>query len=351
MLTKRAQILLKSLMERHILEGQPVGSQTLAKHAGLDISPATIRNIMGQLEEAGYLLSPHTSAGRIPTAKGYRFFIDSLLTVQPLDAGATQRLESYLFKKGQHCNIALSPQELILSTSQALSELTHFAGVVMLPKKRIATFKQLEFVRLSENRVLLILVMSDGEIQNKILMTGQDYAQDELIRAANFINAHYANQDFHHMMQALQHELSSLQYHITDLLKTAVSISQEIVHQERDDYIVSGESNLLRSEDLTHNMGQLSQLFDLFEQKTKLLALLDAGQKAQGVNIFIGGENELMPIQACSLITTHYHIHHQVVGTLGVIGPMRMNYEKMIPIVDMTAKLLSHALSAGHTCM
>ncbi len=348
MLTKRAQILLKTLVERHIREGQPVGSQTLAKHAGLDISAATIRNIMGQLEEAGYLLSPHTSAGRIPTAKGYRFFIDSLLTVQPLDLVATQRLESYLFQKETTQHIALSPQELILSTSHALSELTHFAGVVMLPRKRIATFKQLEFIRLNENRVLLIIVMTNGEIQNKILMTAQNYSQNELIQAANCINAHYANQEFHQMMNTLQRELSSLQHHIMDLLKTAVSLSQEMVQQEREEYIISGESNLLRSQDLTHNMGQLSQLFELLEQKNKLLALLDAGQKAQGVHIFIGGENELMPIQACSMITSQYEINHQVVGTLGVIGPMRMNYEKMIPIVDMTAKLLSHALSASH---
>ncbi len=294
MLDSRAQHLLKSLIERYIAEGQPVGSRVLSRQSGLELSPATIRNVMADLEEMGFIASPHTSAGRVPTAKGYRFFVDTLLIVKALEDAEINELQGHLQ--------ADRPQLLVNAAAQMLSQLTHFAGVVTTSRRREASFRHVEFMRLSDRRVLLIIVTAEGDVQNRILHTDRPYSQQQLLEASNFLN-------------------------------------------HGDDLVVSGERNLLHAEDLASNMDRLRRLFEVFEQKTSLMHLLDVTQRAQGVHLFIGGESGLAPLDECSVITATYEVEGQVIGTLGVIGPTRMAYERVIPIVDVTAKLLSNALT------
>jgi heat-inducible transcriptional repressor len=336
MLDARSQHLLKTLIERYIAEGQPVGSRALSRHSGLELSPATIRNVMADLEELGYITSPHTSAGRVPTPKGYRFFVDSLLVVQQLPELDRRRLEGELTSE--------RPQALVNSAAQLLSQLTRFAGVVMTPRRE-AAFRHLEFLRLSERRVLLIIVTPEGDVQNRILPTDRPYTQAQLIEASNFFNEHYAGQPFEAIRALMQDELRSLREDIVGLMSAAVEVGDAAYHEEEGGLVVTGERNLLNQEDLSSDMDRLRRLFDLFEQKTLLLQLLDATQRAHGVQIYIGGESDLVPVDECSVVSAAYERDGQVVGTLGVIGPTRMAYDRVIPIVDVTAKLLSNALS------
>jgi heat-inducible transcriptional repressor len=336
MLDARAQHLLKTLIERYVAEGQPVGSRSLSKHSGLDLSPATIRNVMADLEEMGLIASPHTSAGRMPTPRGYRFFVDTLMVVKPLEQREIHRLEDEL--EGDR------PQQIVNAAASVLSQLTHFAGVVMTPRRREAAFRHLEFLRLSDRRVLLIVVTPEGDVQNRILHTDHSYTSTQLIEATNFFNHNFAGHSFHAIRDRLAAELSALRDDIADLMKFAVEVGEGAL-QEGDTLVVTGERNLLNTQDLSSNMDRLRQLFDLFEQKTSLLHLLDESQKAQGVQIYIGGESGLVPLDECSVVTAPYEVGGQVIGTLGVIGPTRMAYERVIPIVDVTAKLLSNALS------
>jgi heat-inducible transcriptional repressor len=338
MLDHRAQYLLKSLIERYITEGQPIGSRVLSKQPGLELSPATIRNVMADLEDLGYIASPHTSAGRIPTPKGYRFFVDSLMVVKPLEPGEIHRLEDELTSADR-------PQELVNSAAQLVSQLTQFAGVVITPKRREASFRHLEFLRLSDRRVLLIIVTPEGDVQNRILHTDRPFSQSQLVEATNFFNSHYAGQPFATLRSLLTEELTSLREDIVGLMTAAVDIGGAALH-EGEALLVTGEKNLLNAGDLASNMDRLRRLFELFEQKTSLLHLLDASQKAQGVQLYIGDESGLVPLDECSVVTAPYDIDGQVIGTLGVIGPTRMAYERIIPIVDITAKLLSNALTA-----
>ena len=335
MLDPRAQHLLKTLVERYVAEGQPVGSRVLSKQSGLELSPATIRNVMADLEELGYIASPHTSAGRIPTAKGYRFFVDSLMVVQPLGEGEVQRLEGEF--TGDR------PQQLVNAAAPLLSQLTHFAGVVMTPKRE-ASFRHLEFLRLSERRVLLIIVTPEGDVQNRILHTDRAYTQSQLVEATNFFNRNYAGQPFGALRALLADELKSLREDIVGLMTAAVEVGGAAL-REGETLVVTGEKNLLSAYDLASNMDRLRQLFDLFEQKTSLLHLLDVSQRAQGVQLYIGDESGLVPLDECSVVTAPYEVDGRVIGTLGVIGPTRMAYERVIPIVDVTAKLLSNALT------
>jgi heat-inducible transcriptional repressor len=336
MLDARAQHLLKTLIERYIAEGQPVGSRVLSRHSGLELSPATIRNVMADLEEMGLIASPHTSAGRMPTPRGYRFFVDSLMVVKPLEQGEIDRLEGEL--EGDR------PQKLVSAAASLLSQLTQFAGVVMTPKRREAAFRHLEFLRLSEHRVLLIVVTPEGDVQNRILHTDRPYTTAQLIEATNFFNQNFAGHSFNAIRERLSAELSALREDIARLMQVAIEVGEGALN-EGDALVVTGERNLLNAEDLASNMDRLRQLFDLFEQKTSLLHLLDESQKAQGVQIYIGGESGLVPLDECSVVTASYEVGGQVLGTLGVIGPTRMAYERVIPIVDVTAKLLSNALS------
>lgn len=335
-LDTRAQTLLKALVERYIADGQPVGSRALSKISGLDLSPATIRNIMADLEEMGFVASPHTSAGRIPTPRGYRVFVDTLLTVQAIDESA---LESKL-----HPNLqAGSQQKIIFNAAQVLSSLSQFAGVVLTPRHE-SVFQQIEFLRLSEKRILLVIVAPNGDVQNRLLLTDVDYNPSQLVQAANYINQHYAGLSFDDVRMRLQGELRQLRDDMTRLMQAAVEAGSDAMESE-EEVVISGERNLLSVSDLASNMTSLRKLFDMFEQKTGLVQLLDVSSKATGVQIFIGGESQLVPLDEMSVVTAPYEVNGKIVGTLGVIGPTRMAYERVIPIVDITAKLLSSALS------
>jgi len=340
MLESRAQHLLKTLVERYISEGQPVGSRALSRHSGLELSPATIRNVMADLEETGFIASPHTSAGRVPTPKGYRFFVDSLMVMKPLEDLEIHRLEGEL--------VADRPHELVSTAAGLLSQLTQFAGVVMTPKRREAAFRHLEFLRLSERRVLLILVTAEGDVQNRILHTDRAYSQSQLVEATNFFNHHFAGQPFGSIRARIADELRALREDIAGLMAAAVDAG-EGAFSEGEALVVTGERNLLHSEDFASNMERLRRLFDMFDQKTSILHLLDLAQRAHGVQIYIGGESGLVPLDECSVVTAPYEANGQVIGTLGVIGPTRMAYERVIPIVDVTAKLLSNALTQQMT--
>ncbi len=337
MLNDRARALLKALVERYIVEGQPVGSRTLSRHSGLDLSPASIRNVMADLEELGLVASPHTSAGRIPTPRGYRVFVDSLITVQPLEVEARHQITGQLHPD--------DPQRLVSQASQLLSDLTQFAGVVRMPVRQSAAFRHVEFLRLSERRLLLIVVGQHGEVQNRIIMTDRPYTPSQLTEAANFLNQHYSGQDFETVRQQVQHELTRLHEDISLLMTTAINLGHEALREQSDDYVLSGEGRLLRSKEQPASMETLRKLFGIFEEKTSLLQLLDASQKAQGVSIYIGGDSGLMPVDEFTMVTAPYEVDGKVVGTLGVVGPTRMAYERIIPIVDITAKVLSSVLS------
>jgi len=337
MLNERARVLLKTLVECYIADGEPVGSRTLSKFAGLDLSPATIRNVMADLEELGLVTSPHTSAGRIPTPKGIRLFVDTLLVIQPLDSIQIHQMEGHLLPD--------NPRRVIASASQVLSELTRFAGVVLAPRRQSVVFRQVEFLALSEKRILLIIVTPEGDVQNRILLTERAYSPSELTEAANFINQHYAGCRLDEIRGRVSDELRQLRQDIVTLMNAAIEAGSEAMSENSESVVVSGEHNLLHVQDLSSNMTTLRQLFDLFEKKTSLMQLLEAGRMAQGVQIFIGGESGMEPLDGCSVIAAPYEVDGQVVGTLGVIGPRRMAYDRVIPIVDVTARLLSSALS------
>ncbi|KRB83953.1 heat-inducible transcriptional repressor HrcA [Noviherbaspirillum sp. Root189] len=336
-LDNRAQTLLKALVERYIADGQPVGSRALSKISGLDLSPATIRNIMADLEEMGFVASPHTSAGRIPTPRGYRMFVDTLLTVQAIDESTVEaRMQKQLQLK--------SPQKIISNAAQILSSLSQFAGVVMTPRHE-SIFQQIEFLRLSEKRILLVIVAPNGEVQNRLLLTDVDYTPSQLIQAGNYINQHFAGLSFDEIRNRIQNELRQLRDDMTRLMQAAVEAGSDAMSDNSEDVVISGERNLLSVTDLASNMTSLRKLFDLFEQKTSLMQLLDVSSKAAGVQIFIGGDSQLLPVDDMSVVTAPYEVNGKIVGTLGVIGPTRMAYERVIPLVDITAKLLSNALS------
>jgi heat-inducible transcriptional repressor len=342
-LDTRAKILLKILVERYIAEGQPVGSRTLSRFSGLELSPATVRNVMSDLEEMGFITSPHTSAGRIPTARGYRFFVDGLMTSQGMGNIQLSELSGQLSGQLQ----ADQPQRLLNSASHLLSQLTHFAGIVVAPRKDTVRIRQIEFISLAETRILLIIVTSSGDVQNRILLTKRAYSPSELIAAANFLNQNFSGLDFAEIRNRVQVELAQLRSDMSELMAAAVEAGSQAVDDPSSEYVLSGESNLLDAEDLASNMDQLRDLFRLFEQRTMLMQLLDMSNRADGVQIFIGGESGLEPLDACSVITAPYEVNGTVVGAVGVIGPTRMAYERVIPIVDITARLLTSALSSN----
>jgi heat-inducible transcriptional repressor len=333
MLDDRAKLLLQTLVERYIADGTPVGSRTLSRAPGLELSAATIRNVMADLEDLGLIVSPHTSAGRVPTARGYRLFVDSMLTVQrdglsgmPAELSAEQ------------------PKKVIATAANLLSNLSQFVGVVLAPK-RSNVFKHIEFLRLSEKRYLVIIVAPDGDVQNRVIFTAADYSQSQLIEASNYLNAHYAGLEIEQVRSQLKLELETLQGEIAALMQAAVNVGSETMAEPEDDVVIAGERNLLSVPAFASDMGQLRRTFELFEQKTQLLRLLDTSEQAQGVRIYIGGESHIVPFEDLSIVSAPYRVDGQIVGTLGVIGPTRMPYERMIRIVDITAKLVGNALS------
>ena len=331
MLDDRAKLLLKTLVERYIDEGQPVGSRTLSRASGLDLSPATIRNVMSDLEELGLIVSPHTSAGRIPTARGYRLFVDTMLTAQ------REQIPSLPLAPEQ-------PQKVIANAAQMLSNLSQFVGVVMAPR-RTSVFRQIEFLRLSPQRFLVIIVSPDGDVQSRVIVSETDYTQSQLTETANYLNTHYAGMAMEMVRERIRTEVESLQSEIAALMQAAVNVSSEALSQAQEEVVIAGESKLLAVSEFSRDMGNLRRAFDLFEQKTQILRLLDVSSQAQGVRIFIGGESQIVPFEDLSVVSAPYEVDGQVVGTLGVIGPTRMPYDKMIQIVDITSRLVSNALS------
>jgi heat-inducible transcriptional repressor len=332
----RSKLLLKTLIERYIEEGQPVGSRTLSRFSGLDLSAATIRNVMADLEEMGFVTSPHTSAGRIPTPRGYRLFVDTMLTIRPLEELASREVERSLYPD--------SPQKVINSAAQLLSSLTHFAGVVMTPK-RSQIFKHIEFLRLGEGKILLILVTPQGDVQNRILPTTQDYTPSQLVEASNYINDHFSGKSFSDVSARLRAELDHLRGDIAGLMTLALENGVADSRLTHPDMVISGERHLLDVGELSSNLSKLRKMFDMLEQKSVLMQLLDISSHADGIQIFIGGESELLPYEDLAVISAPYSVDGKIVGTLGVIGPTRMAYDRVIPIVDITSKLLSGALS------
>jgi heat-inducible transcriptional repressor len=332
MLDDRAKLLLKALVERYIADGQPVGSRTLSRSSGLELSAATIRNVMSDLEALGLIASPHTSAGRIPTARGYRLFVDTMLTVKRDELPAAPSLAPD------------QPQKVIANAAHLLSNLSHFVGVVMAPRRN-SVFRHIEFLRLSERRYLVIIVSPDGDVQNRVVFTDSDYTQTQLVEAANFLNANYAGLAIEQVRERLKTEVDSLRVEIAQLMQTAVEAGSEALSQAQEEVVISGERNLLSVSDFSSDMSHLRRAFDLFEQKTQLMRLLDISSQAEGVRIFIGGESQVVPFEELSVVSAPYEVDGQVVGTLGVIGPTRMPYDRMIQIVDITSKLVSNALS------
>ena len=331
MLDDRAKLLLKALVERYIADGQPVGSRTLSKASGLDLSPATIRNVMSDLEDLGLIVSPHTSAGRIPTARGYRLFVDTMLTV---------RQEQF----ATHSLAPDQPQKVISNAANLLSSLSQFVGVVIAPR-RSSVFRHIEFLRLSARRLLVIIVSPEGDVQNRVIFTETDYSQAQLVETANYLNSHYVGLAIEQVRERLKNEVESLRSEIASLMQAAVTVSSEAMTETQGEVIISGERNLLAVTDFSNDMGHLRRAFDLFEQKTQLMRLLDIAGQAEGVRIFIGGESQVVPFEDLSIVSAPYEVDGQVVGTLGVIGPTRMAYDRMIQIVDITSKLVSNALS------
>jgi heat-inducible transcriptional repressor len=331
MLDDRAKLLLKTLVERYIAEGQPVGSRTLSRASGLDLSPATIRNVMSDLEGLGLIASPHTSAGRIPTARGYRLFVDTMLTAQ----------------REQFSTASLAPdqpQKVIANAANLLSNLSQFVGVVMAPR-RASVFRQIEFLRLSDRRLLVIIVSPDGDVQNRVIFPEADYSQSQLVEASNYINSHYAGLSIEQVRDRLQSEVEQLRGEIATLMQAAVQVSSEVLTEAQDEVVIAGERNLFAVTDFSSDMSHLRRAFELFEQKAQLMRLLDVSSQAEGVRIFIGGESQVVPFDDLSIVSANYEVDGQVVGTLGVIGPTRMPYERMIQIVDITSKLVTNALS------
>ena len=331
MLDDRAKLLLKALVERYIDDGQPIGSRTLSRASGLELSPATIRNVMSDLEELGLITSPHTSAGRIPTARGYRLFVDTMLTAQ------REQITPQILAAEQ-------PQKVLTNAATLLSNLSQFVGVVSTPKRN-SVFRHIEFLKLSDKRYLVIIVAPDGDVQNRVIFTDADFTQAQLQEAANFLNNNYAGMAIEHVRERLKTEVEQLRGEIAKLMQTAVQVSSEVLTQAQDEVVIAGERNLLSVSDFSSDMGQLRRAFDLFEQKTQLMRLLDTSSKAEGVRIYIGGESHVVPIEDLSVVSAPYEVDGRIVGTLAVIGPTRMHYDKMIQIVDITSKLVTNALS------
>lgn len=338
-LSERAQHLFKTLVQLYIDQGEPVGSRLLSRQSGLDLSPATVRNVMADLEDLGLVVSPHTSAGRIPTAEGYRLFVDSLLTVRELNVREIRRLETRFAAD-------LDPSELIPAASRLLSGITRFAGLVTLPRTSGAALSRIEFLPLTQDRVLVILVTAAGQVQNRVIHTGRLYTPAELQQASNYLSEQFAGRSLAQVREQILQELERAREDMNALMREAIELAGAAVARgaAEEDYVVAGETNLMHCPDLA-DLAKLRELFEAFQHKSEMLNLLDRCAGAKGVHIFIGKEAGYQVLDDCSLITAPYEVDDQVVGVLGVIGPTRMAYDRVIPLVDVTARLLGSALS------
>ena len=339
---ERAQYLLRVLIQRFIRDGDPIGSRTLSRDAGIDLSPATIRNVMSDLEEMGFISAPHTSAGRIPTPRGYRLFVDTLISYKPPNEGEIRKMQSQLHKQQD------DPEALVSSVSNLLSKITSLAGVVSIPRGHHSTLRQIEFLSLSDNRVLAILVINDHEVQNRILHTDKPYTASQLQRATNFINQNYAGVDLPKIRERLLADLEwirdSMNQTMHDIIAVARSAMEDAVSPYAE-FVVAGETNLMNFAELS-DIDTLRRLFDAFSRKRFMLDLLDKSINAAGVQIFIGEESGVRILDDCSVVTAPYRAEDDSIGVLGVIGPTRMAYDRVVPIVDITARLLGSLLHA-----
>lgn len=340
-ISERAQLLLKALIERYIREGQPVGSKVLAKDARLDLSPATIRNVVADLERMGLVSAPHTSAGRVPTELGYRLFIDNLVTIKPMQSRDVRSLADSL-------NPNSDTPQLLETASSMLSGLTQMVGVVMLPHQQQAALRQIEFLPLSENRVLAILVFNEKDVQNRVIHTDRQYELAELGRIANYLNAQFIGKDMASVRRGLLTEMEKAQANMDQLMRSAIEMAHQVFDtagpSDKQDYVMAGETNLMGYEEMA-DVSRLRHLFDAFNEKRAILDLLDKSIQAQGVQIFIGHESGYQALDNCSVVTTPYSVDDEVMGVLGIIGPTRMAYDRIIPMVDVTAKLLGAVLN------
>ena len=337
----RSRHLLRTLIARYIRDGEPVGSQTLARHAGLDVSAATIRNILGDLEEIGLLASPHTSAGRIPTAQGYRMFVDSLVQMQPLGEGEVARLRAELPAGG-------GTQALLGNASELLSAMTHFVGVVSAPKREQFAFRHIDFVPLDGRRVLAILVFADNDVQNRVIEPRRAYDPSELERVANYLNTHFAGRPLSDIRATLLRDLRNAQSEMEGLLAQTVELAEHAFVPASDDMVLAGQTRLMGVQDLS-DLDRLRELFETFARKREILQLLERTLQAPGVRIFIGEETGLAPLDGLSVVTAPYIAGGRVLGVLGVIGPTRMAYERVIPVVQAAADALGSALNPDAT--
>jgi heat-inducible transcriptional repressor len=336
----RAQHLLRALIQRYIRDGQPVGSRTLSKDSGLDLSPATIRNVMSDLEDMGMVSAPHTSAGRVPTAKGYRLFVDTLVRYRQPKDGDIDVLRKQIQRKVD------DEGALVASVSNLLSEFTNLAGVVTVPHAQHAALRQIEFLPLSENRILAILVINDREVQNRILHTDKDYTASELQQAANFINQHYAGKELSQIRESIVDDLDQTRDSMNQAMHDIIAVSQSAMDdapQSRGEFVIAGETKLMGFAELS-DVDTLRRLFDAFSRKRHILDLLDRSIHANGVQVFIGAESGYEMLDDCSVVTAPYRLDDDTVGVLGVIGPTRMAYDRVVPIVDVTARLIRAAL-------
>ena len=340
-LDERASRLLTTLVNQYITQGTPVGSRALTHNAGLSLSPATVRNVMAELEHLGFITSPHTSAGRIPTPAGYRFFVNEMMT-----AGEFSTESSDCLSAQQELSTLSSdtPIRMVNQAAQTLSQLSHFAGVIATPK-RSQMFGHIDFIQLSPNRILVVMVTPEGDVQNRLLQMHQNYSPSQLVMAANYLNTHYSGKSFERIHLELTHELEHLQQDVSFLMQHAVAQTSS-ASADNEALIVKGERHLLDVSEFANNMDRLRMTFDLFDEKTRLLQLLEQTRHAGSIQVFIGGESDILPFDGVSLISAPYTVNDQVIGTLGVIGPSRMAYEKVIPLVDVTAQLLSRAMQS-----
>lgn len=340
-LSERAQLLLKALIESYIRDGQPVGSRTLSRDSGLALSSATIRNVMADLEDLGFVASPHTSSGRVPTDKGYRFFVDSLLKLKPLEHGEIEEIGRLVASE------AADGRALVQTVSQVLSNVTHMAGLVTLPNPNYVSLSHIEFIALSDNRVLAIMVLNSREVQNRIVQLDRAYGAEELRRAANYLNEAFGGHSLPEVRAMLLRQLQETRQHVNQLMQDAIQMAQKVFERPADEqveYVIAGETNLMGFAELS-NVDRLRRLFEAFNEKHDILRLLDSCLHAEGIQIFIGQESGHRILDDISVVAAPYQLDNQVIGVLGIIGPTRMAYERVIPIVDVTAKLLSSALN------
>ena len=348
-INERAQALLKTLVEQYIVNGQPVGSRTLASESGMKLSPATIRNVMSDLEDRGLVIAPHTSSGRVPTVQGYRMFVDNLLTVKPLRHGLMDKLTLEMgleLDKGR--DRGMDKAALIDSASSMLSSFTKMAGVVMLPRRGSVNLQQVEFIPLSGNRVLVVLVVLGEEVQNRVINTDRSYSADELHRVANYLNTEFKGRELSDIRKGILDSMQAVRDDMQQLMQMALSMADQVMGEAKakdDDLVIAGETNLMKYQEMA-DMDKLRNLFDTFHAKQDILHILDRSIHAEGMQIFIGEESGYSALGDCSVVTAPYQSGDQTVGVLGVIGPTRMAYDQVIPVVDMTAKILGSLLSS-----